>query len=323
MELLIEAGCFDSFNHHRDDLKLSLDAFYDQVQREQKEASQGVISLFAKIETAKEPKVAESPTKRLKEDLLIREKELLGFFLSGHPLDAQQETLKLLSSVPLSQAEDLPLESIFRSSFIIEEVATRISSKSQKKFAILRISDGGAGKYELPIWPEMYEELQSILVENRLVWAVLAKEARDNSWQLSCKWMGELKRLDEAQVALSDAAFDKAKKQKEQRARIAANKKPGSPEKKKKEEGPKKEAVQKKAVLKIDLLRLRASHILHLQRLIACYPGDLPLEISFIANEQEHSSLTRDASKGIHLHDDLKLELSALPSFLHLEITNY
>lgn len=321
-ELLIEAGCFDSFGYHRDDLKISLDALYDQVLREQKESQQGVISLFAKIETNKEPSIATSPTRRPKEDLLIREKELLGFFLSGHPLDAQTETLRRLGCTSLSQVEDLPLDSVIRAAFVIDEVAARISSKSQKKFAILKISDGNSGKFELPIWPELYEELQGILIENRLVWGVLSKEKRENSWQLSCKWLSELKRLDEANVKECDEAFDKAKKQVAMRARIALNKKPGDEKKppKQPKEAPPQPKVEK-AIITIDLSKVRLSHILHIQSVLDRYKGPMPLEISFTNQEQEHSTLVFDAKAGIEPADSLTEELAGLTSFVKFEVT--
>ncbi len=317
-ELLIEAGCFDSFGYHRDDLRISIDAFYDQVQREQKENMQGVISLFAKIEPNREPTIGAAPLRRPKEDLFIREKELLGFFLSGHPLDALQPTLKRLSCSSLSQAEELPIDTVFRTAFIIDEVAARISSKTQKKFAILKISDGNSGKYELPIWPELYEELQGILIENRLVWGVLAKEKRENSWQLSCKWLSELKSLDESTVKECDEAYDKAKKQQAMRARIQSNKKPGAEKKPPKQ---KEVAPQQKILITVDLLQLRISHILHMQSLLTRYPGELPVEINFTAQEQEHSTLIFDAKKGLEPSDALSKELKELPSFLKLEIT--
>ncbi len=320
VELLIEAGCFDSFGHHRDDLKLSVDAMFDQVQREQKDASSGVISLFEKIETNSEPRIAKCPTRRPKEDLLIREKELLGFFLSGHPLHAQESTLKRLGCQNLDQAEALPIDSVFRTAFILEEVGTRISSKSQKKFAILRISDGGVGKYELPIWPEMYEELQGILVENRLVWGVLAKEKRENSWQLSCKWLRELKELNEATIKECDDAFDVAKKQQAFRAKIAQNKKPQTEKKPGKEKPAPAPAVEaNKLRLSLNLDSLRISHILYLQNVLSRSKGSQALEIAFVTEEQELATLNLDGQKGIEPEEFLKHDLSTLPSFIKFE----
>ncbi len=315
IELLIEAGCFDSFGHHRDDHKISVDALYDTVQREQKDQEKGVISLFAKMEKAKEPKVAKAPNRRSKDELLIREKELLGFFLTGHPLDLQQETLKRLSCLPLGDVEDLPIDTVFRAAFIIEEVSIRVSSKSQKKFAILRISDGGPGKLELPIWPELYEETQNLLIENRLLFSVLAKEKRDNSWQLSCKWLGDLTKINEAMVQESDNAFDKAKKQKNFRSKSPSSSTP-------KKDSPKKETAAaqapQKAAIALDLKSLRASHIIYIKELLQQHIGETPYEIHFMLDEEQHSTLTFDQAKGINAQKDLENALKELSSFKSL-----
>lgn len=318
-ELLIEAGCFDSFGHHRDDLRQCIDALYDQVQREQKEAASGVISLFAKIETVKEPTIQPAANRRAKDALFIREKELLGFFLSGHPLDAFKETLKRLGAISLAQVEDLPIDSVFRAAFVIEEVAVRISSKTQKKFAIINISDSGPGKFELPIWPEMYEELQGILVENRLMWGVLSKEKREESWQLSCKWLSELKTIDEKALQECDNAFDKAKQQLLQRQRMQANKKPGAEKKPARKELPAVVEEQERLVISIDLERLRSSHILHLQAILNDAKGSTPYELCFSANGQEHASILFDQANGLDEIEELTPLLQKLPCYLGVE----
>lgn len=323
VELLIEAGCFDSFGWHRDACKLSLDALFERVQREQKDAAKGVMNLFAKMETNKEAefKPPEVPVKRSKEELLFREKELLGFFLSGHPLDTFQNVLSRIGCLRLHQAEELPVDTVFRSAFVIEEVQPRISSKTQKKFVILSISDGGPGKFELPIWPEMYDEIQSILVENRLMWAILSKERRDESWQLVCRWISELKTIDEKAMQESDAAYDKAKHQLALRARSQAAKKGAPTDKRppKKETAPLAPQKQERLVINLDLDRLRISHILHLQDVLKSANGPLALEISFLSGELEHSRLILDQKFGIDPDANFEQVLKALPCFIKCE----
>src|SRR5205807_4891659 len=133
--------------------------------RTQKDEKSGVLSLFQALETdeekfSKEPKLAQLSSK---EELLFKEKELLGFFLSGHPLFFFHDTLKRIGVLTLTQAQDDAYVSVFRTAFLLDEVQTRVSHKTQKKFAILKISDITGAQYELPIWPEQYEEKQSIL----------------------------------------------------------------------------------------------------------------------------------------------------------------
>src|SRR5207249_375644 len=99
--------------------------------------------------------------------ILKREKELLGFYLTGHPLEEYRKLLQKLSCIPLAKITEQQGETICRTAFIIEDVDIKISNKTQKKFAILTISDG-LDRFELPIWPELYEEKHTLIIENQL-----------------------------------------------------------------------------------------------------------------------------------------------------------
>jgi DNA polymerase-3 subunit alpha len=318
-ELLIEAGCFDSSGWHRDELRVSLDAMFDTVQRELKDASRGVISLFGKIEASKEPfsEPPVCPNKRTNEELLFREKALLGFFLTGHPLSSFSSMIKRIGCIPLQTIHELPLDSVFRSAFLIDEVQTRIASKSQKKFAILKITDDSGGHFELPIWPEPYEQLQHMLQENNLVWGVLSKESRDDSFQLSCRALFDLKAISEQQLQESEQIYDKIKMQLERRKAMAkrsqtADQKSGQKPKAKsaKTEAPKEEKASYQ--LKLDLQTLRATTILQLQRLFKSHPGSTPLEIIFCSAELEVAMLLIDETKGITPSDEFELALQSI-----------
>ncbi len=67
----------------------------------------------------------------------------------------------------------------FRSAFIVESVQIRISSSNRRKNLPFNVGDGIA-RYELPIWPELYEEKSHLLLENQLLYAVLQVDLRKN-----------------------------------------------------------------------------------------------------------------------------------------------
>src|SRR5262249_37378120 len=129
-----------------------------------------------------------------KGDILKKEKELLGFFLTGHPMDAYHNVLQRLSCTSLCEVENLEHNGVIRSAFIVETVQTRISQKNQKKFAILNISDG-METYELPIWADLYEEKSALLQENQLLYAVLQVDRREENLRLSCRWLEDLTKV--------------------------------------------------------------------------------------------------------------------------------
>ena len=94
--------------------------------------------------------------------LLQREKELFGFYLTGHPMENFSREILELSCVPLKEFENLPDGSIVRAAFVVETVQVKISAKSQRKFAVLVISDG-IDRYELPVWSDLFEEKAQLL----------------------------------------------------------------------------------------------------------------------------------------------------------------
>ena len=88
IESLVKAGAFDEFGYNRRELFEGYTIFIDAQERQRKDQEIGQFNLFGES-TIEEESVAKLP--RLepysKKEVLINEKEVLGFYLSGHPLD--------------------------------------------------------------------------------------------------------------------------------------------------------------------------------------------------------------------------------------------
>ena len=109
IEHLAEAGCFDFTGWSRKALLASVDPMYASASKDQKETSRGVIDLFSLIETA-QPEFSAPPAVEgevPKQHLLKREKELLGFYLTGHPMDDFREQIQGLSCIPFHELAEL------------------------------------------------------------------------------------------------------------------------------------------------------------------------------------------------------------------------
>jgi len=314
VELLIDTGCFDFTGWHHDAMKASLEAMIADVAKNEKESSVGIMWLFdeekGEVKFAKPPKLA-ALTPRSQQ--LFREKELLGFFLSGHPLDQYKELVRRLGCLTLQQVADSGDTSVQRSVFLIEEVSPRVSSKTQKKFAILTISDPSGVRMELPIWPELYEERQQFLVENRLILAILTKEKRNDEVQTNCKWIHDLQLVDENIAKECDTAYDKAKFQSKRPAYAAKPKKPGEAGQEKAEKS--KEVVKEapKCVLSVDLERVKHSDILRLQSMLqGAKRGSVPVEIRFVVGVQEYSTLMVDSKWAVDMNEEFDQMVDSL-----------
>lgn len=310
-ETLVEAGCFDFTKWSRDALRESIDAMFETATRQQKEAAQGVMSLFSRLETTPDgeftnPPKIRNPTSKLQ--LLYKEKELLGFYLTGHPMDAFKHIMDRLSCVSLSQIDMMPNDAIFRAAFIIESVQVRISAKNQRKFAILIISDG-MERYELPIWPDLYEEKYFLLQENQLLYAVLQLEKNQESKRLSCRWFDDLARADEPMIEACDRAYDKAK-------HFASKSFPKKEGAKKVTNEPTAKAppsVPTSVTIKVKT-EARLSHVLQIKQLLNEHRGSASVTIEFLDSQQHVATIYVDPKFGVTPSAVLQEALQALPS---------
>lgn len=317
IEVLIEAGCFDFTEWSRDAMRASVDAMYAEASRDQKEASLGVLNLFSLIDSAEKPFQAPppvlQPSTRLQ--ILQREKELLGFYLTGHPMDNYKETLRRLSCVPFREFETLPEGAIVRAAFVIETLQVKISNKSQRKFAILTISDG-LERFELPIWAEMYEEKIASLRENNLVYAILSVERREGNVSLSCRYLDELASVDELKIKACDECYDRLKGLKSEPKWKSAMKE------KEKSSAP---SIQKETVsllkLQLDADRVRLSEILVLKELFREHPGKSPVELHFHSLEKRLGAVHIDSSWGVKVDATFKTKLHELAERLGLQVS--
>lgn len=325
IEDLVDAGCFDFTGWTRDALKQSVDPIYEAAAKEKKESSAGVLSLFSLIGDTAESRFQKPPlvkNHRTKDDLLLREKELLGFFLTGHPLDGYKDILRRLSCTPLSHIERMSNDTVFRAAFILESVQVRISAKTQKKFAILIISDG-VESFELPMWSELFEEKGHLLKENQLLYAVLQLEKKEEEQRLSCRWIDDLSQANEAMVEACDQAYDKAKHQiakfAQHRNNASAKASTGTPSKTKTGD---KSAVKIQAkevavpatvakiqgplIVQIDADQAKLSHVLKLKRTFEEHRGSVPVQVDFLIKGVAIATIHIDANRGVAVTPDLQ-----------------
>lgn len=296
VESLVEAGAFDFTSWSRAALLQSIEPLYTSAQKEQKEKARGELNFFSMLE--EEPSSYEKPTETMaltKMEILRKEKQLLGFYLTGHPLDESQELLKQLSCVSLDRVEQMEVGAVFRSGCIIESVITKIT-KAGKKFAILTISDGHQ-HFELPIWADIYEDKSYLLVENQLVYLVLQLEKdEDGQIRLQCRFVDDLTKVDETMIQECDRAFDKARMQVKLGQIRMRDKKPQK--KVEKEE-------MKKIIFKMDAERTRLSHVLHLKNLFSMHRGKTSIQLEFWTGEHHHGKVFIDSAWGIEVTEQL------------------
>lgn len=320
IEVLIEAGCFDFSGWTRPALVESVEAMFATVAKDQKEKAQGILDFFSLIEDTesnlfdKPPAIHKFVTKQ---QALKREYELLGFYLKEHPLDDFKHLFGSYSCCPLGDFFKLDKMAVCRAAFIIETVSIKVSAKSQKKFAILTISDG-IEQHELPVWADQYEQHHHLLVETQLIYAVLQVQRQDEEVKLQSRWLSDLTTVDETVIKACDEAYDKAKAQlkiaelreKNQSANAAKSSKDRNEKKETKE-------VTNNLLLKItvDASQARLSHILEMKKIFRDNAGNSPIEIQFVTDAKKMGVLRIASQWGVKISPKVEEQLSMVSSF--------
>lgn len=319
IENLVDAGCFDFTGWERDALRQCIDPIYETVSKEKQEAAAGIMSLFSLLGESASTRFSAPPQIKIKTsklNILLREKELLGFFLTGHPMDDYREILKRLSCVPLSHVENMDHDAVFRAALLIETAQVRMAAKTQKKFAILSVSDG-VDRYELPIWSDLFEEKYLLLQENQLLYAVIQVDKKEDPPRLSCKWFDDLTKADERMITECDQAYDKAKMMAARFAKSfnGKNKKMDKQKDSKVNQVPNE--IQKTFLMKVDLDKMRLSHVLMLKEIFKEHRGSTPLNVEFYRKDSPYATLHIDSKWGVALSTQFESKLQALP-FINL-----
>jgi DNA polymerase-3 subunit alpha len=208
LESLIKAGAFDWAGEHRAALFSRIESVIAAGASAQKDRQSGQFSLFGDAfdEVAAPPPSSSGPAvvAWTQEQMLADEKELLGFYISGHPLDPYRAVLEGGGYKKVGAIEDLSERERKKATFgvFIADVTIKYT-KSGKQFAIMRVEDF-TGSREMMVWGEQYEKFGKNLTKGSVV-EVIAKveqDSRNDNLQLVAQ---SLKPLD-TQVAAASVA---------------------------------------------------------------------------------------------------------------------
>jgi DNA polymerase-3 subunit alpha len=168
LEGLVKSGAFDSTAgaHHRAQLFAALDAAIDSGQRTQKSKASGQVSLFGAMMAAvaiEEPPLP-SVEKWSQAELLKGEKETIGFYISGHPLEGYEAAMKDIATADVETLVKFHHGAQVCLGGIIIELSVRTTKKGDR-FALMQIEDQ-YGSIKVVVWPEAYKKSASVLQED-------------------------------------------------------------------------------------------------------------------------------------------------------------
>ena len=197
IESLVKAGAFKSINENRAQLLQMIDPCYYHGQTIQRDLNSSQVSLFEIGEDAGfdikdiEIEIPDVPDFSDKEKLAL-EKEYLGFYVSGHPLDEYRETLRTRVRYQITDLPGLKDRTRTRIAGIITR-AERKPTKKGQTMAYCTLEDL-SGSIEVLVFPNSLEKYYDLIGEDRYVIIDGTLQLQEESVKFFAEKISELQR---------------------------------------------------------------------------------------------------------------------------------
>jgi len=162
LESLIKCGAFDSVGLRRSQLMAMLTEAMDAASSANKESAAGQMTLFTETNSPRQvPDMKEWPESQL----LNFEKEMIGFYITGHPLAKYEKILKEYSTTSSAGLKDLEDGRKIWFGGIINKIKNTVTKRTGEKMAIMMVEDL-EGSVEALVFPNSYKNVSKYIVPN-------------------------------------------------------------------------------------------------------------------------------------------------------------
>jgi len=166
IESLIKCGAFDSTQVSRARMSGALDDAMKAGQGYQRDQASNQIDIFSMLGTTTKgsKKTGESypqVTEWSQQEALAFEKEALGFYITGHPLDKYERLLKKITSGTVTALKERGQSGEFRLGGVVSALRLR-NTKKGDRYGSFNLEDK-TGFIEVIVWPESYKKCADLL----------------------------------------------------------------------------------------------------------------------------------------------------------------
>lgn len=186
LESLIRCGAFDFTGEHRAQLLHRLESVLASSAATHRDRQSGQASLFEALDLTSgganqsEEAVPEWPV----HEQLAAEKDLLGFYVTGHPLDPYRDIFKEKGFTPLNQLAEMEDRSTVEVAGALAEVEKKYTRKDNKPFAVAQLEDLSGQIVELLIWNDAFNQCSSLLEKGKVVVVTARLDKREDQPRL-------------------------------------------------------------------------------------------------------------------------------------------
>ncbi len=208
IESLIKSGAFDSTGEFRSRMMASLDDAVEYGQRVQREKNNPQMGLFDFMDEA-QPVSNYPPVPQIDEwdprEKLAQEKESLGFYISGHPLDTYRNDVEKYSDADTLTLPEKKDGQTVRVGGIISAVKEITSKKGRMAFVSLEDING---VIEVIVFSKLYSEVETLIRDTRVVFVEGEIQKRETEVKILANNVIPIERAEETWTASVHVSLD-------------------------------------------------------------------------------------------------------------------
>jgi len=180
LEALIKCGAMDAFGMHRARLFNNIDFALSRASEKLREKASGQSNLFDMLGAADagsaDPNQLPECEPWTEKENLTAERELLGIYMTGHPLNRYRRIIKDIQTFSLAKVADAPDNKDIRVAGMAAAVMRRISKQTKEPWAVLTLDDGETS-IEVLVFSEAFKKFEGACVPDApvLVCGTLSK----------------------------------------------------------------------------------------------------------------------------------------------------
>ena len=186
LESLVKAGAFDWEGRHRAELFAAIEGAMGAAASVQKDRASGQVSLFDSFADLSPASTVSSSSSYLiverwtRAEQLGHEKELLGFYVTGHPLDDYRGNLESGSYGSTAEALLMTEAGSVRLAGLLATIEKKFTKKDGRPFGVMTLEDD-SGTLEMTAWDETFSKHEAILKPGSVISCNVKVVPRDGS----------------------------------------------------------------------------------------------------------------------------------------------
>ena len=186
LESLVKCGAFDFLGRERTELFGCIDECLAAASASHKDKASGQVSLFDDVPQPATKRSAAPAPQWSEHEKMSFEKELLGFYVTGHPLDAYAGVIAEGNYQTIASLGELPDRSTFRLAGALTQVDKKFTKKEGKPFGVVWLEDL-TGTLEVVLWNEVYVKISDALMPGRVIAIQGTLDKRDDAMRATAQ----------------------------------------------------------------------------------------------------------------------------------------